>query len=95
MSIDIMNAKVKELRELRRMADELAAEIEAIQDELKGHMTAQDTDTLIGSDWKITGTRGRPPPAGSFWHEKSPLHQRRPKPDARGPRKPTGVGLHS
>ena len=54
MSIDIMNAKVKELRELRRMADELAAEIETIQDELKGHMTAQDTDTLTGSDWKIT-----------------------------------------
>ena len=54
MGIDIMNAKVKELRELRRMADELAAEIEAIQDELKGHMAAQDTDTLTGSDWKIT-----------------------------------------
>ena len=54
MSIDIMNAKVKELRELRRMADELTAEIEAIQDELKGHMTVQDTDTLTGSDWKIT-----------------------------------------
>lgn len=54
MSIDIMNAKVKELRELRRMADELATEIEAIQDEIKGHMTAQDTDTLTGSDWKIT-----------------------------------------
>lgn len=54
MSIDTMNAKVQELRELRRMADELAAEIEAIQDEIKGHMTAQDTDTLTGIDWKIT-----------------------------------------
>ena len=54
MSIDMMNAKVKELRELRRMQDELAAEIEAIQDEIKGHMTAQDTDTLTGTDWKIT-----------------------------------------
>ena len=54
MSIDMMNAKVKELRELRRMADELAAEIEAIQDEIKGHMTTQNTDTLTGIDWKIT-----------------------------------------
>ena len=54
MSIDIMNAKVKELRELRRMADELAGEIEAIQDEIKAHMTAQDADTLTGTDWKIT-----------------------------------------
>lgn len=54
MSIDMMNAKVKELRELKRMQDELAAEIEAIQDEIKAHMTAQDADTLTGIDWKIT-----------------------------------------
>ncbi|MFR6627674.1 MAG: hypothetical protein ACLURW_15540 [Flavonifractor plautii] len=32
MSTTEINAKVKELRELRRMADELAAEIEAVQD---------------------------------------------------------------
>ena len=44
MSIDMMNAKVKELRELRRMADELAGEIEAIQDEIKQHMTEQNID---------------------------------------------------
>lgn len=54
MSIDMMNAKVKELRELKRMQDELTAEIEAIQDEIKAHMTAQDADTLTGIDWKIT-----------------------------------------
>lgn len=38
MSVDMMDQKVKELRELRRMQEELAAEIEAIQDELKAHM---------------------------------------------------------
>ncbi len=54
MSIDIMNAKVQELRELRRMADELAAEIDSLQDEIKAEMTAQNTDTLTGIDWKIT-----------------------------------------
>lgn len=54
MSIEIMNTKVKELRELKRMQDELAAEIEAIQDEIKAVMTAQDADTLTGADWKIT-----------------------------------------
>lgn len=54
MSIDMMNAKVKELRELKRMADELTGEIEAIQDEIKRHMTEQDKDTLTGIDWKIT-----------------------------------------
>ena len=50
MSIDMMNGKIKELRELRRMADELAGEIEAIQDEIKAHMTEQNTDTLTGLD---------------------------------------------
>lgn len=54
MSIDMMNGKIKELRELRRMADELAGEIEAIQDEIKAHMTEQNTDTLTGVDWKVT-----------------------------------------
>ena len=42
------------LRELRRMADELAAEIEAIQDSIKQEMTAREVDELSGSDWKVT-----------------------------------------
>ena len=35
MSINEMDSKIKELRELRRMADELAAEMETIQDRLR------------------------------------------------------------
>lgn len=54
MSVDMMDQKVKELRELRRMQEELAAEIEAIQDELKSHMDAHGMDTLLGFDWKVT-----------------------------------------
>lgn len=54
MSIIEMDSKIKELRELRRMADELAAEIEAIQDTIKAEMTAQGVDTLTGTDWKAT-----------------------------------------
>ncbi len=54
MSIDVMNAKVKELRELRRMSDELAGEIESLQDEIKAEMTAREVDTLTGFDWKVT-----------------------------------------
>jgi len=54
MSVDEMDKKVKELRELRRMQDELTAEIEAIQDTLKGHMDANGMDTLFGFDWRIT-----------------------------------------
>lgn len=54
MSATEINAKVKELRELRRMADELTAEIEAVQDSIKSQMDAQGVDTLSGTDWKVT-----------------------------------------
>ena len=54
MSISELDMKVKELRELKRMADELAGEIEALQDGIKAHMTEQNTYTLTGTDWKIT-----------------------------------------
>lgn len=54
MSNTEIQNKVNELRELRRMADELAAEIENIQDASKAHMTAIDTDTLTGAGYKIT-----------------------------------------
>lgn len=54
MSATEINAKVKELQELRRMADELTAEIEAVQDSIKSQMDAQGVDTLSGTDWKVT-----------------------------------------
>ena len=54
MSNTEIQSKVNELRELRRMADELTTEIESIQDAIKAHMTAIDTDTLTGADYKIT-----------------------------------------
>lgn len=41
MSRTELNAKIKELRELRRMADELAAEIETITDTVKQEMQVQ------------------------------------------------------
>ena len=49
-----LNGKIKELRSLRRMADELAGEIEALQDAIKAEMTARNVDTLTGDDWKAT-----------------------------------------
>ena len=54
MSIFEIAGKVNELRELRRMADEIAAEIDAIEDSIKAHMTAKNVDTLTGTDYKIT-----------------------------------------
>lgn len=49
-----LNGKIKELRSLRRMADELAGEIEALQDAIKAEMTARSVDELTGDDWKVT-----------------------------------------
>ena len=49
-----MNEKVKELRELKRLAEELQTEIEGLQDAIKAEMTAQGVDTLTGVDWKVT-----------------------------------------
>lgn len=54
MSINEMDGKIKELRELRRMAEELTAEIDSIQDSIKAHMDAQGVDTINGTDWKVT-----------------------------------------
>ena len=54
MSRREMHNKVHRLRELRREAAEISAEIEAITDELKGLMSAQDADELTGDDFKIT-----------------------------------------
>ena len=54
MSAYELESKVSELRELRRMADELAAEITAIEDSIKAHMTANNADELHGSTFRIT-----------------------------------------
>ena len=54
MNAHEMSNKVKELRELKRMQEELAAEIESVQDAIKAEMTASATDTLNGEDYKIT-----------------------------------------
>ena len=54
MSMKDLESKVDQLRELRRMADELAAEIAATEDELKAYMTANNADTLHGPSFKIT-----------------------------------------
>ena len=54
MSNTELDGKVKELRELKAMATEIADAIETIQDEIKATMTELGTDILKGIDWKIT-----------------------------------------
>lgn len=53
MSTNELQAKVKELKELKIMADELAAEIGSIEDELKAVMLSQGTDEIITGEYKI------------------------------------------
>lgn len=47
-----LDSQIHELRELRRMADELATAIDTIQDAIKAEMTAANVDVLTGSDRK-------------------------------------------
>ena len=49
-----IQSKINGLRELRRMAEELEAEINAIQDSIKAHMTASGVEELAGTDYKVT-----------------------------------------
>ncbi|MDR2515304.1 MAG: hypothetical protein LBD02_08915 [Christensenellaceae bacterium] len=54
MSINELGAQVKELKELKRMAEELAAEISAVEDGIKAEMEARQTDELHVGMWKVT-----------------------------------------
>lgn len=54
MATNEIIAKLNELAELRRMAEDLNAEIEAIQDAIKAYMTEADTDTITAGQFKVT-----------------------------------------
>lgn len=54
MSTIEIASKVAELRELKRLAEDLNAEIEAIQDSIKDHMAANEVDEITGTDYKVT-----------------------------------------
>lgn len=53
MSTNELTSKVKELKELKMLAEELAAEITAIEDSIKAEMTARETEELITGEYKI------------------------------------------
>lgn len=53
MSKNELQAKVKELKELKIMASELDAEISSIEDEIKALFLSQDTDEIITAEYKI------------------------------------------
>lgn len=53
MSANELTAKVRELKELKAMAEELAAEITAIEDEIKALMDEQGTEELLVDMFKV------------------------------------------
>ena len=60
MSIHELESKARELQELKRMQEELTAEIESIQDEIKQHMGDQEQITAgaFRISWKpVTSSR--------------------------------------
>ncbi len=54
MSKNEVGNQVRELRELRRMKEELEAQIESLSDSIKAVMTAENLDEISGTDWKAT-----------------------------------------
>ena len=54
MSTHDIITKLHDLAELRRMADDINAEIEALQDVIKAQMEEAATDTLSAGQYKVT-----------------------------------------
>lgn len=57
MSTNELTSKVRELKELKAMAEELAAEITAIEDTIKAEMTARETEEITVDVFKIRWTK--------------------------------------
>ncbi|OQB15788.1 MAG: hypothetical protein BWY15_00501 [Firmicutes bacterium ADurb.Bin193] len=53
MSVNELTSKVRELKELKTMAEELAAEITAIEDIIKAEMTARGTEEMMVDIFKV------------------------------------------
>lgn len=56
MSANEMTAKVRELKELKAMIDELSAEAATIEDEIKAEMTARNVSEMAVDVFKIRYT---------------------------------------
>ena len=57
MSATEMTAKIRELKELKVMADELAKEIAAIEDAIKAEMTERNTEEVLIDVYKVRWTK--------------------------------------
>ena len=57
MSTNELTSKIRELKELKTMADELSAEITAIEDSIKAEMTERNTDEMTVDVYKVRWTK--------------------------------------
>lgn len=57
MSTNELTSKIRELKELKSMAEEIAAEITTIEDAIKAEMTARETEEMMIDVYKIRWTR--------------------------------------
>lgn len=56
MSTNELTAKVKQIQELKRMQEELAAELETLTDEVKAEMTERNTAEMVVDCFKVRWT---------------------------------------
>ena len=57
MSTNELTSKIRELKELKSMAEQIAAEITTIEDAIKAEMTARETEEMMIDVYKIRWTR--------------------------------------
>lgn len=57
MSTNEMTSKIRELKELKSMAEELAQEITAIEDAIKAELTARNAEEMTVDVYKIRWTK--------------------------------------
>ena len=56
MSITELETKAREIRELRRMKEELEEEITNLEDKVKAEMTARNVDEMVAGEYRIKWT---------------------------------------
>lgn len=56
MSTKDIESKARELQELRRMKEELEAEITTLEDTIKAEMTARETEDMVAGAYRIKWT---------------------------------------
>lgn len=56
MSMNELQAKIKEYKELQRLAEELEQEMETVKDTIKAELSRQGVDELTAGEYKVRWT---------------------------------------